>query len=228
MYVEFEHASREQIKDMFVKMYKAGRSDKKTSYDRESVIALAEQFADFVPAAEFSPAQIQQYLIPHRTRPQEAVDGIKDWVKDKLATGTFAPADRSELGDDYVKVEPKATGVSRLFHGGAERGSDQTSLKQSGVEGSRGGAWPECPPGCTELCCAAPQRPPMDGWPVSAPPAPEGWVAAEYSHVQEYPVNVVADGDGWNTVGSGGGWDNNERMLMEPNNVPGGWQQRGG
>ena len=127
MYVEFEYASHDQIRDMFMKMYKPSRSDKKSSFDLSTVDPLAKAFAGRVPAAEFSPAQIQQYLIPHRTRPQDAVDGIEKWVAENMYAKTATSASQAELGGEYVKVEPKASGVSRLFHGGTQRGSDQAS-----------------------------------------------------------------------------------------------------
>ena len=112
MYVEFEYASREQIRDMFLKMYTPFRSNKNTSYDGEKLWMQAEHFADLVPAGAFSPAQIQQYILLHRVRPQDALDGIEKWVDENETTGTAPTPEGVET------AAPKMSGISRLFCGG--------------------------------------------------------------------------------------------------------------
>ncbi|KAL2150762.1 hypothetical protein VTH82DRAFT_7325 [Thermothelomyces myriococcoides] len=46
----------------------------------ERVNELAEQFAAKIPAHEFSPAEIQGYLLKNKRDPEKAVEGAEDWV----------------------------------------------------------------------------------------------------------------------------------------------------
>jgi chaperone BCS1 len=45
--------------------------------------AMAEVFADLVPSEEYTPAEIQGYLLKHKTDPQGAIDGVKAWMESK-------------------------------------------------------------------------------------------------------------------------------------------------
>jgi len=59
------------------------RADEKAA-DREKVAArvsvLADKFAEKVPAHEFSPAELQGYLLKKKTDPDAAVAGVEEWV----------------------------------------------------------------------------------------------------------------------------------------------------
>lgn len=51
--------------------------------DNENTIrlrGLAEAFASSVPEGDFSPADLQDYLLIHKKDPQKAVDGVKSWI----------------------------------------------------------------------------------------------------------------------------------------------------
>jgi ATP-dependent 26S proteasome regulatory subunit len=47
----------------------------------EKVKQLAVEFASLVPGGEFSPAEIQGYLLRHKHEPEQAVRGAKEWVQ---------------------------------------------------------------------------------------------------------------------------------------------------
>ncbi|SPO02663.1 related to BCS1 protein precursor [Cephalotrichum gorgonifer] len=53
---------------------------RKEKADREEVAALAQEFAAAVPPEEFSPAEIQGYLLRHKRSPKDAVANISEWV----------------------------------------------------------------------------------------------------------------------------------------------------
>ncbi len=46
------------------------------------VNALADQFAKKIPAHEFSPAEIQGFLLKNKRTPERAVEGADEWVTD--------------------------------------------------------------------------------------------------------------------------------------------------
>ncbi|KAI9853638.1 MAG: hypothetical protein M1813_002041 [Trichoglossum hirsutum] len=45
------------------------------------VASLANQFANALPDQEFTPAEVQGYLLKHKSRPEAAVEGATAWVK---------------------------------------------------------------------------------------------------------------------------------------------------
>jgi len=57
-------------------LYHHGKSE-------SEITTLAEQFSQLVPADEYTPAEIQGYLLKHKTDPQGAVDGVQAWIASK-------------------------------------------------------------------------------------------------------------------------------------------------
>lgn len=49
----------------------------------DEISALSEVFADSVPSEKFTPAEIQGYLLQHKTEPQGAIDGVQTWMESK-------------------------------------------------------------------------------------------------------------------------------------------------
>ncbi len=87
--IEFTLADREQTRDLFIKLYgPIEDSPTPMKYDAALVPGLAEKFADMVPAGTFSPAQIQEYLLQHRARPEVAVAKAKAMVATHLRKTT--------------------------------------------------------------------------------------------------------------------------------------------
>lgn len=51
------------------------------SYTKEEIAALAEKFADAIPAGEFTPAEIQGHLLLHKKNPMHAIEDAELWVE---------------------------------------------------------------------------------------------------------------------------------------------------
>jgi chaperone BCS1 len=74
--ISFTRATRYQAKSMFERMYQ----DSKTTMGE--LQKLGTEFADAIPEAGLSPADIQSFLIAHKHHPNEAVRGVAAWVQD--------------------------------------------------------------------------------------------------------------------------------------------------
>jgi len=74
--------------------------ERKMKAEEEKVALLAEEFGKVVPALQFSPAEIQGYLLKHKHRPENAVKGAKEWVVQKLDEKTSA-----KIEEEKRKVE---------------------------------------------------------------------------------------------------------------------------
>jgi chaperone BCS1 len=103
--VRFTLANRDQIRNMFERMYEGDaapgkdhvdvhqrliscgelsitRSDIKpttTSLPAARVQIMAEQFADMLPEEVFLPASIQGYLLERKANPEVAISEVKKW-----------------------------------------------------------------------------------------------------------------------------------------------------
>jgi chaperone BCS1 len=83
--VAFKNASRVQARELFERMYvkppvlysdpvlEAGRIKK-----------CAEEFAERIPDGEFSPADLQEFLLVHKRSPEGAVGGVEEWKREIL------------------------------------------------------------------------------------------------------------------------------------------------
>ncbi|ETN37877.1 uncharacterized protein HMPREF1541_07500 [Cyphellophora europaea CBS 101466] len=98
--VKFENASREQAREIFRRMYRDPSDEaptsitsiaaaaKKTSITASysvtesdaEIDALAAQFAETLPEKEFSPADLQDYLLVHKKSPKRAIEGLREWM----------------------------------------------------------------------------------------------------------------------------------------------------
>ena len=102
MRVEFDRASQEQAKALFINMYQLVKTDDKDwipPYDEGGIPELAVQFAERVPPRKVTCAQLQQFVLLHKTEPQVAVDGIADWITEELKDGEEEGEDESEALD---------------------------------------------------------------------------------------------------------------------------------
>ncbi|KAL4874059.1 hypothetical protein BDV12DRAFT_158962 [Aspergillus spectabilis] len=83
------------------------------------VSVWAEKFAENVPEGEFSPAEIQGYLLHHKTDPEGAIEGAQKWVvetrekKARIAKGEVLvdskpeKAEQTETSEQPEKTEDK-------------------------------------------------------------------------------------------------------------------------
>ena len=51
----------------------------------EEIAALAERFGERMPADEFTPAEIQGYLLQHKYNPEDALEGVEKWMEARRA-----------------------------------------------------------------------------------------------------------------------------------------------
>ncbi|OCL02979.1 P-loop containing nucleoside triphosphate hydrolase protein [Glonium stellatum] len=109
MQVEFTLATRDQIRDIFIRMYssendkalkKRGKSGVANGASRsgvndslrellgmandeasnpEGLRKLADEFAELVPAGKFSPAEIQGFLLTRKKEPHRALEQVEQW-----------------------------------------------------------------------------------------------------------------------------------------------------
>ena len=115
--IEFNHATSDQIRELFVKMFKPIDNEKKVRWDMAQIEELANKFAKIVPANEFSPAEIQEYLIPMRVRPEYAVEKAGEWVEANMSEGSSTSDSGSNDQDSGILVESSPHGL-RSYHGG--------------------------------------------------------------------------------------------------------------
>ncbi len=94
--VEFKYATREQIRDMFLKLYLPKNGKNPVKWDTRTIPALAKKFADILPADKFSPAAVQEHLLENMTRPDIAVEKAAAWVKEQLGPEADEPKDAEE------------------------------------------------------------------------------------------------------------------------------------
>jgi chaperone BCS1 len=81
-----ESAAKKQSNATWGKTYR-GRMRSHGKSERE-IGDLAAKFAELVPEDIFTPAEIQGYLLRHKTNPQDAIDGCAAFVESKLKQQT--------------------------------------------------------------------------------------------------------------------------------------------
>lgn len=87
MKVTFTYATQAQAQDMFLRQYQKGElhsneesmTVRKLVPPNKKLLALAASFAKKVSADEFSPADLQDYLILHKEEPERAVDQFDEF-----------------------------------------------------------------------------------------------------------------------------------------------------
>ena len=96
MQVGFTLATREQVRQTYVRMYTTTPEEQATSnrfskvrsqakvIDSETLKDMAERFADQFPEDTLTPAEIQGYLLRRKKDPQRALDDASKWVQEML------------------------------------------------------------------------------------------------------------------------------------------------
>ncbi|KAK5191673.1 hypothetical protein LTR99_008600 [Exophiala xenobiotica] len=103
IHVEFEYATKEQIHDMFIRMYTPYDSDTTAEYDISTLPALADHFSEIAPAGVFSPAEIQQHLLIHTRDPNDAIARVSEMIERKKKSN-YSGAKSASLENDGVPV----------------------------------------------------------------------------------------------------------------------------
>ncbi|KAL4927064.1 BCS1 and AAA domain-containing protein [Aspergillus undulatus] len=84
---------------------------KMAKFSEEQVRRFAERFADRVPEGEFTPAEIQGFLLNHKTDPEGAIEGAERWIvetrekKAKLANVKVEEKDEGKKESNETKKE---------------------------------------------------------------------------------------------------------------------------
>ncbi len=100
MRVGFRNASKRQAEEIFLRMYVDLPSTGQTSEQKEEpeekaqptsldnhtahLHDLAKKFADLIPDYEFSPADLQDYLLIHKKDAAKAVEALPKWMEETL------------------------------------------------------------------------------------------------------------------------------------------------
>ncbi|EGO54568.1 hypothetical protein NEUTE1DRAFT_124799 [Neurospora tetrasperma FGSC 2508] len=96
------------------------------------VVELADQFADKIPAHEFSPAEIQGFLLKHKRNAAAAVEGAEQWAvdtrKEKMEKDLREARERREKEE---KAEAENKGTKKEEKGGKDKTETKKSKKSS-------------------------------------------------------------------------------------------------
>lgn len=120
---------------------------------------LANQFAESVPADEFSTAELQGYLLTCKMKPLDAVSGITEWIEQER-TEKRERADREEKRKERLResrLKAKTAMVADLV------GPLQQQAASGGTPASSSAL-----PGPSSNSTAGPVTPPQTVRPVSA------------------------------------------------------------
>lgn len=82
--IHFDYCSKVMAQEIFQFLYHPVNAAK-CPYDLDAIPTLAENFSRMVPDGKLSPAQVQQYLLVHRSSPEDAVDNFRIWMKELAA-----------------------------------------------------------------------------------------------------------------------------------------------
>ena len=105
--VLFGYASKEVIAKLFSHIFEKapeelaeGEAIFKSDHD---ISALAEEFANKVPAEQLTPAEVQGYLLVHRDDPVIAVEEAETWVKKTLRTKAAGTNVEAFAGEERLR-----------------------------------------------------------------------------------------------------------------------------
>ncbi|KAI0836066.1 P-loop containing nucleoside triphosphate hydrolase protein [Hypoxylon sp. FL0890] len=83
LHVKFTNATREQVKTIFIAMYTVSGgvvAPNLGDITRAELDTLADKFKSYLNDEQFSPAQIQGFLLTHKNNPRLAVQYIEEWI----------------------------------------------------------------------------------------------------------------------------------------------------
>lgn len=105
--VAFGFATRNQVKELFERMYSSdkssrrrqagprsekdialstipGEEEKRAQLERDELIGIAKRFAEKIPEDTFSPAEVQGFLLKRKKKPKQALIEIDKWVESQV------------------------------------------------------------------------------------------------------------------------------------------------
>ena len=69
---------------------------------------LAKSFADQIPEGDFSPADLQDYLLIHKKNPEKAVSEVKDWMEKTFEERKKRVRDQEDQKEERREEKKKA------------------------------------------------------------------------------------------------------------------------
>ncbi|KAK4151938.1 putative mitochondrial chaperone BCS1-A [Chaetomidium leptoderma] len=101
--IELPNADKDMMFQLFCMIFKRAEGDildpKQLAQDDETVEGFAREFAAEVPEREFSPAEIQSYLVEHRGSARVAVEKVQEWMD-----RTRAERSKMVRADSFMEV----------------------------------------------------------------------------------------------------------------------------
>lgn len=156
--VGFQKTKLDQSKDIFLRMFakkqksgtdnaQVGDGNKPTATPRLALSEahlqdLAKTFAASLPENEFSPADLQDYLLTHKEDPQRAVDQVEAWKTKELAERAKRAAEKEEDRQERMRQKEErkkrmAAKFSDLVNGGRREKGNQTQKQRQAQEAGR-------------------------------------------------------------------------------------------
>ena len=146
--VQFSYASRMQAEEIFRRMYTTSEAGsgvvvegkggvEETKGEAEELVMLAKKFAEALPEKEYSPADLQDYLLVHKKDPKGAVEELGAWMEkqreEKERKEEEKEADRAEKRERKVREEEKwKEGIREIVLESSGKGEEKV---EGGAEG---------------------------------------------------------------------------------------------
>lgn len=139
--VPFRHASQQQASEIFLRMYLDQSGDVTAMPDpgKTDLEDCARRFAEQIPDGEFSPADLQDYLLTHKKTPRLAAGGVEAWMKTKYAEREAQEQERKEQRERRKKAAERkrleaARGLKDLLAEGTEVEGTEGDIDKKSVE----------------------------------------------------------------------------------------------
>ncbi|RKU48697.1 hypothetical protein DL546_009559 [Coniochaeta pulveracea] len=130
-----EQAEKDQE---IAKQNQAELKRRETEADAARVEQLAELFADRIPAHEFSPAEIQGYLLKNKRNPDAAVAGAEDWVaearKVKKEKELKEAEEKRKKAEEEEKAKAKKDGDHKKENSESDEDTESDGEKKKGTK----------------------------------------------------------------------------------------------
>ena len=152
MKICFSLCKKEQIRELFVRMYAAGEDDpvmKKLEklqmingslkkLDRSDIEKLAVDFAGRLAEDTFTPAEIQNHLMRYKKDPKAAVDKVQAWAEETIAEKKALEDKKNKAMEDRKKKLEEESKRKKAEEEEKEKaGQSKVSDVKSGEDASR-------------------------------------------------------------------------------------------
>ena len=111
--IQYKLATKQQAIALFCRFYPESHTTLKSREDLSppekisAIQTLAEKFAEGVPEHEFSTAELQGYLLTCKKEPEQAVEGVSDWVVQERKEKTDREVRESERKAKSLEARDK-------------------------------------------------------------------------------------------------------------------------